>query len=182
MQANGDRINIQRVSMERLQRPDKLRVQFVGGTLVGEDRGEWGGSLSVLEDSNQTPREILNQNVLQMFTVQGAVEVITGDLPSNEGSTWLYSNVEGHGWSIQKKADLHGYPRVIGKTGDRMLFAYGDAVSIMENFNERQIASLPMMDVRPNSIAQDTRGDIYVGMNAFVVRVVSNRNGYPRPH
>ena len=63
-----------------------------------------------------------------------------------------------------------------------MLFAYGDAVSIMENFNERQIASLPMMDVRPNSIAQDTRGDIYVGMNAFVVRVVSNRNGYPRPH
>lgn len=110
--------------------------------------------------------------------MQDGVEVITGDLASNKGSAWLYSNAEGHGWSIQKKADLRGYPRVIGKSGDRMLFAYGDAVSIMENFNERQIAALPLLDVRPNSIAQDAKGDIYVGMNAFVVRLVSGRNGY----
>lgn len=178
VQANGDRINIQRVSMGSLQRPDKLRVQFAGGTLLGEDRGEWGGSLWVLEDSNRTPREILSKNVLQMFPMQDGVEVITGDLASNKGSAWLYSNAEGHGWSIQKKADLRGYPRVIGKSGDRMLFAYGDAVSIMENFNERQIAALPLLDVRPNSIAQDAKGDIYVGMNAFVVRLVSGRNGY----
>ena len=178
VQANGDRVNIQRVSMGSLQRPDNLRVQFAGGTLVGEDRGEWGGGLSVLEDSNRRPREILSKNVLQMFPMQDGVEVITGDLPSNKGSAWLYSNAEGHGWSIQKKADLHGYPRVIGKGGDRTLFAYGDAVSIMENFNERQIAALPMLEVHPNSIAQDAKGDIYVGMNAFVVRLVSDRNGY----
>jgi hypothetical protein len=104
--------------------------------------------------------------------------VITGDLSSNTGSAWLYSDANGHGWSIQKKADLRGYPRVIGKSGDHLLFAYGDAVSVMETFNERQIAALPMLDVRPNSITQDVKGDIYVGMNAFVVRLVSDRNGY----
>jgi hypothetical protein len=66
VQANGDRITFQRVSMRSLQQPDKLRVQFAGGTLVGEDRGEWGGSLSVLEDSNRTPREILRTGIRQI--------------------------------------------------------------------------------------------------------------------
>jgi hypothetical protein len=145
VQDQGDRINIQRVSMGSLSRPDKLRVQFAGGTLLGEDRGDWGGSLSVLEDSNRTPREILSKNVLQMFPMQDGVEVITGDIPSNTGSAWLYSIAEGHGWSIQKKADLRGYPRVIGTSGDRMLFAYGDAVSIMENFSEHQSRLFPCL-------------------------------------
>jgi hypothetical protein len=178
VQTNGDRITIQRVSMRSIQRPDELQVQFAGGRLIGEDRGEWGGSLSVLEDGNRTPREILGKNVLQMFPMHDGAEVITGDLLSNNGSAWFYSNAPAHGWVIQKKADLHGYPTVIGKSGERTLFAYGDAVSIMENFNERQIAALPLLEVHPNSIAQDAKGDIYVGMNAFVVRLVSDRNGY----
>ena len=177
VRADGDRIIIQRVSVRSPQRPDKLQVQFAGGTLVGENRGEWGGSLYLLEDSNRTPREILSENILQMFSMHDGVKVITGDLESNKGSAWLYSNAEGHGWVIQKKVDLRGYPKVIGESGERILFAYGDAVSIMENFNERQIATLPMLEVFPNSIAQDAKGDVYVGMNAFVVRLVSGRNG-----
>jgi len=178
VQANGDRINIQPVSMPSLQQPTELRVQFAGGTLVGEDRGEWGGSLSVLEGNKQSPREILSKNILQMFPMHGGIVVITGYLPANEGSIWFYSNAEAHGWSLQKKADLHGYPRVVGKSGDRILLAYGDGVSIMEDFNERQIAALPLLGIHPNSIAQDARSNIYLGMNAFVVRLVSDRKGY----
>ena len=166
--ANGNRITIQHVSIRSLQRPQESRIQFPGGTLVGEDRGEWGGSLSVLEHASQTPREILSKNVLQMFVVRTGVTVITGDLQDNKGSVWLYANTGDRGWSIQKKADLHGYPKVIGKSGERILLAYGDAISVMENFSERQIATLPLLEVRPNSIAQDAKGDIYVGMNAFV--------------
>jgi len=178
VQAEGDRVTIQRVSTQSLQRPHELRTQFAGGTLVGEDRGEWGGSLTVLDGSNQSPRNILSKNVLQMFPVRDGVAVITGDLPRNEGSVWLYSNAEGHGWSIRKEAELHGYPKVIGKSGDRILLAYGDAVAILKDFNERQIAALPLLEIWPNSLAQDAKGDVYVGMNAFVVRLVSDRNGY----
>jgi hypothetical protein len=67
---------------------------------------------------------------------------------------------------------------VIGKSGDRILLAYGDAVAILKDFNERQIAALPLLEIWPNSLAQDAKGDVYVGMNAFVVRLVSDRNGY----
>ena len=155
-----------------------MRTRFAGGTLIGEDRGEWGGSLSVLEGANQTPQEILSKNVLQMSPTHGGVVVITGDLPANEGSIWLYSDSGGHGWSIQKKADLRGYPEAIGGNGDRALLAYGDAVSIMEQFNEQQIAAIPLLEVHPNSIAQDVNGNIYVGTDAFVVRLVSGRDSY----
>ena len=178
VQANGGRITIQRTSIRNLQRPDEVQLQFAGGTLIGENRGEWGGSLYVLEDRSRMPLKILSQNILRMFPMQADVAVITGDLESNKGSAWLYSNEEGHGWSIQKKADLHGFPIVAGINGDRILFAYGDTVSVMENFNERQVAALPILNIRPNSIAQDAKGDIYVGVNAFVVRLVSDRNGY----
>ncbi len=178
VQSDRDRIAVQRGSKRSFQRPKELRVQFAGGTLVGEDRGEWGGSLSVLEGSSQSPREILSKNVLQVFPMRGGIVVITGDLPANEGSIWFYSNAEGHGWSIQKKLDLHGYPKIAGNSGDRILLAYGDSVSILEGFNERQIAVLPLPDLQPNSIAQDAKGNIYLGMNAFVVRLVSDRESY----
>jgi hypothetical protein len=176
--SDGGGITIERISIKELQHPSQIRAEFAGGTLVGEDQGEWGGNLSVLEGSNRTAREILNKNVLQMVSMKDGVAVITGDLPSNVGSAWLYSNADGHGWSIQKKAELHGFPKIIGSSGERILLGYGDAISIMDDFHERRITGLPMMELQPGSIAQDARGDIYIGMNAFVVRLVSNRDGY----
>jgi hypothetical protein len=176
--AEGDRITIQRISMTSLQRPVESRLQFAGGTLVGENRGEWGGSLLVQEKSNGTPREILSKNVLQMYPMRDGVVVVTGRLDANDGSVWMYSEVAGHGWQISEKAGLHGYPKTIGKNGDRMLFAYGDSVSTMEDFRERQIATLPLLGTYPNSIAQDAKGNIYIGMNGFVVRLLSDRSGY----
>jgi len=177
--ADGDRITIQRISITSPQRTLESRLQFAGGTLVGENRGEWGGSLLVQEKSNGTPREILSKNVLQMYPMQDGVVVVTGRPDANDGSVWLYSEAAGHSWHISEKAGLHGYPRTIGKNGDRMLFAYGDAVSTMEeDFRERQIATLPLLETYPNSIAQDAKGNIYIGMNGFVVRLLSERNGY----
>jgi len=113
-----------------------------------------------------------------MFPTRDGIEVITGDLAANDGSVWLFSKSDGSEWAIQKKADLHGYPKAAATTGNRTLLAYGDSVSIMENFSERQIAVLPLLGTWPNSIVQDGRGDVYIGMNAFVVRLVSDRNGY----
>lgn len=178
VRAMGGKIAIQPIPIHGYQRQSETRIKLAAGTLIGEDRGEYGGSLSLLENSNQTPQKILEKNVLQMFPASSGVIVITGDLPANEGSIWFYSDEGGHGWSIRKKADLHGYPIAIGRSGDRILFAFGDAVSVMEQFNEHQIADLPLLDVHPNSIAEDGNGNIYVGMDAFVVRLARDRNGY----
>jgi hypothetical protein len=128
-----------------------------------------GRKASVLEGSNRTSREILNKNVLQLVSMKNGIAVITCDLASNVGSAWLYSNDDGHGWSIQKKAELHGFPKIIGSSGERILLGYGEAISIMDDFHERQITELPMMELQPSSIADDAKGDIYVGMNVFVV-------------
>ncbi len=178
VKALDDQIAILRVPVRSVQSPDTLQLEFAGGTLVGENRGEWGGSLLVKENGNGNSREILSENVLKMYPMRDGVVVVTGRLDANEGSVWLYSEAAGHSWQINRKAHLHGYPRTIGKKGDRILFAYGDAVSMMEDFRERQIATLPLLETYPNSIAQDANDNIYIGMDGFVVRLLSDRQSY----
>ena len=96
----------------------ETRVEYGGATFTGEDHGEWGGTLSVVDATGGAPKKILlNENILQLFVLEHGVAVITGYLPANEGSIWLYAKVDGGTSAIQKKADLSGCPKVIGRSG-----------------------------------------------------------------
>jgi hypothetical protein len=179
VEANGKNVTVHSISGSKYERPHDLRIQSAGGTLIGEDRGEWVGGLSIVDASGGKPRTILHENVLQMYSSGNGVVVIAGDLPANQGSIWLFAKAEGRDWSIEKKTDLSGYPRAIGQSGDDILLAYGDGVSVVDSgFKEHRIANLPLLDIRPNSIARVAESDIYVGMNAFVVRLALGNNGY----
>lgn len=133
----------------------------------------------MVDTAGGAPRKILDKNILQMIALENGVAVITGYLPANEGSVWLYTKVNGSNSTIQKKADLNGYPKVVGRGDNRILLVYGNGVSVVDSdFNNRLISRLPIINVQPNSVAQDATGSIYVGMNAFVVRLVPGRAGY----
>lgn len=177
-QRPGD-VSISRVSTRIYDHHVELRMETPSGILIGEDRGEWGGSLSLLDAKGAPPKKILDKNVLRILQEKSAFLVITGSLPANEGSVWLYSNVGSRGWLIEKKTDLHGYPNVIQKSNDGILLVDGDGVYLLNDaFKVRQLADLPLMQTHPNSIAEDSSGAIYVGMEAFVVRLVPDHSGY----
>lgn len=179
VQADGSKVTVQGLPNGTLQRRLETRIEYAGATLIGEDHGEWGGALLVVDAAGGATRKILDENILQMFALEHGVAVITGYLPANEGSVWFYMKADGSNSSIQKKADLNGFPKVIGRSGNRILIAYGDGVSVIDSdFNNRLIAKLPILYVLPNSIVQDATGNIYVGMNAFVVRLVPAPSGY----
>lgn len=175
----AQKVTVSRVSNTIYEHASELRMQTATGILVGENHGEWGGSLQLLDAKGDPPKQILDKNVLQMFQVQSAVLVITGNLPANEGSLWLYSNMHGQGWAIEKKADLKVYPRAIGKSNGGILLVSSDGVYLVnDGFKILQLAALPLLDIGPNSVAEDTRGAIYIGMKAFVIRLVPNQTGY----
>ena len=77
-----DRITVSRVS--EVLHPQEERVQTANGILIGEDHGEWGGSLSVLVSPSESPRKLLDKNVLQIFPAKSGFAVITGNLPLNQ--------------------------------------------------------------------------------------------------
>lgn len=178
VEQEGDNVSPHRVTENGYQRPHELRIQFAGSTLIGEDRGEWGGGLSVIDAQGGKPLMILQRNVLQMFSSDAGVVVIVGDLNANQGSVWLFAKNSSHERAIEMKTDLRGYPRVAEQRGDDILLVYGEGVSVVESgFKERKIADLPLLELHPNSTARVARSDIYVGMKAFVVRLALGANG-----
>ncbi len=172
-------ITISRVPKYGHSHPEEVRIQTPNGTLIGEDHGEWGGSLSVLNVSSEVPKRLLDKNVRQIIPVKSGFAVITGNLSFNEGTVWLYSKGNAGIWSIEKKADLNGYPKAIRNGGSGILLVRGDGVDLVDaDFKVRRLAELPLLEVHPNSVAEDARGSIYIGMDAFVVRLVPNQTGY----
>jgi len=176
-----DRITISRVSNQDFSylHPQEVRVQTANGLLIGENHGEWGGSLSLLVAPSESPRKLLDKNVLQIFPVKSGFAVITGNLPLNQGEVWLYSKVDAGGWSIEKKADLNGYPIAIRNRPSGIFLVRGDGVDVVDaDFKVRKLAELPLLGIHPTSVAEDARGSIYIGMQVFVVRLVPNQTGY----
>jgi ligand-binding sensor domain-containing protein len=172
------RITIQPTTHVAHQR--EVRLQTEAGMLVGTDNGEWGGSLSLTDAKGTFVKRLLDTNVIQLLPSKSGVLVFTGLLHMgvDEGAVWLYSKSSDGNWSIRKLADLDGSPSVISSAngdaltvGDHGVYRLDQALSLTE-------VSLPFIQTHPNSITEDTHGRIYIGMNAFVVRLVPAKTGY----
>ena len=171
------RIAIQQAVREE-PKERQVRVQTEAGVLIGTDNGEWGGDLS-LADANGVER-LLDTNVLQMVPSKSGVLVFTGflHLGIDEGAVWLYSKDSDGNWSIKKIVDLNGKPNTaISSDGGALAVGGHGVYHLDQSFNLTEI-SLPLEQTHPNSISEDAQGRIYIGMDAFVVRLVPAKTGY----
>jgi hypothetical protein len=161
------------------QHPQEIRVQTPNGTLVGTDRGEWGGALTLSKGKEYPPEKILDGDVLQIIPTRKGFLIVTGSLPSNEGALWLYSKSINREWTIEKKVDLHGYPLAAYETTSGIWLATGDSIYLLDDkFEVQNHNDMPWLQLHPNSIAVENSGAVYVGMQAFVVRLIPTGTGY----
>jgi len=92
---------------------------------------------------------------------------------------WLFYKDQGDRWSIRKIADLDGHPSAINNNNGRTVIVTSHGVSLVnQESGAKEIASLPFAQIYPNSVAEDIHGQIYIGMNAFVVRLIPTKAGY----
>jgi len=171
-------ITIQQTEHEPLKE-HQLRLQTETGVLVGTDNGEYGGSLILTDDKGVLTKHLLDRNVLQLLPSKSGVLVFTGllHLGVDEGAVWFYSKGSDGNWSIKKIADLNGKPRVVNSINGNVLAVGGHGVYRLGQALNLTEISLPFAQVFPNSITEDVRGNIYVGMNGFVVRLVPAKTG-----
>jgi hypothetical protein len=161
------------------EHPQEIRVQTPNGTLIGSNHGEWGGALTISKGEGNPPLKLLDGDVLKIFPAREGFLIITGSLPSNEGALWLYSKSINRGWTIEKKADLLGYPLAAYETTSGVWLATGDSIYLLDDkFEVQNHNDMPWLQLHPNSIAADNSGAVYVGMQAFVVRLTPTWNGY----
>lgn len=177
--AGTHHITIQQASHEP-PKDHHVRLQTEAGVLVGTDNGEYGGGLILTDDKGVLTKRLIDTNVLQLLPSKSGVLVFTGllHLGVDEGAVWLYSKGSDGNWSIKKIADLNGKPSVISSANGDVLAVGGHGVSRLDQALSLTEVTLPFAQVFPNSIAEDAHGSIYVGMNAFVVRLVPAKTGY----
>ncbi len=159
----------------------EIRLDTPAGTLVGDDRGEYGGGLTLLGPNRAPVRQLLTDNVIQLLPVKSGALIVTGllHLSIDRGALWLFYKDQGGRWSVKKIADLDGHPSAIYNKNGRTVIVTGHGVSrVNQKSGARETASLPFAQTYPNSVAEDTRGQIYIGMNAFVVRLIPTKTGY----
>lgn len=171
------------VSQQRIlnQPRQAIRAQTPNGTLLGSNRGEWGGELTLSKSKEDLPQKILDGDVLQITPTQDGFLIVTGSLPSNKGALWLYSKSSNRGWAAEKKAVSRGYPLAVLETAKGTWLATGDSIYLFdEKFEVHNHSDMPWLELHPNSIASDSNGVVYVGMQAFVVRLTPTSTGYKR--
>jgi len=179
--AKDARIKIEPAASLTHQQGQEIRLQTDAGTLVGTNKGEYVGSLSLAGPNGAFVKRLLAENVIQLLPVKSGVLVFTGllHLDADQGSVWLYSKTSNNDWSIKKLFDLDGYPRVVYSDNGDILAVTGHGVSrVDQSLNLSKIASLPFAQTLPNSLSEDARGRVYIGMNALVVRLVPTKAGY----
>jgi hypothetical protein len=177
--ANTRRITVQQAT-HLAPKEHQVRLQTEAGLLVGTDNGEYGGSLSLIDANGAQTKRLLDTNVLQLLPSKSGVLVFTGllHLDIDKGAVWLYSKSSDGNWSIRKLADLNGKPSVISSENGDVLAVGGHGVYRLDQTLNLTETSLPFAQTFPNSISKDVHGRIYVGMNAFVVRLVPSKTGY----
>jgi hypothetical protein len=159
----------------------EVRLQTSAGTLIGTNKGEYAGNLSLVGTNGTPIRPLLAENVLQLLPVKAGALVFTGllHLSVENGAVWLFYKSHSGDWSIRKLADLDGTPRAVYENNGSVLVVTGHGISrVDQSLGVKEIASLPFAQTLPNSVAEDAQGRIYVGMNAFVVRFVPTDTGY----
>lgn len=168
-------------SRQRILKPtaQEIRVQTPNGTLIGSNHGEWGGALTISKGKEVPPEKIIDGDVLRIFPAPEGFLIITGSLSSNEGALWLYSKSINREWIIEKKADLHGYPLATYETTNGIWLATGNSIYLLDQkFAIQNHNDMPWLELHPRSIAEDDSGAVYIGMQAFVVRLTRTVNGY----
>lgn len=154
-------------------------LQNENGTLIGTNHGEFGGDL--LLKNGSSVKHLLSENVLGMLRMGPNIIIFTGlrHLDINVGSVWRYSKDNKSGWVLKKLYELPSRPYVMhfGYRGILVITSH-NIFRIDKNLAIREIATMPLLHTYPNSIFEDIHGTIYIGMNAFVVRLIPTQTGY----
>jgi hypothetical protein len=157
-------------------------IQVRDGRLVGEDHGEWGGSLWWISKDGRRRKWLSDENVHGFVKTSAGVLVIVGlaHMSLNHGAVLQYVDGPGRKKRVKEFVDLGFAPRafilespdsvmILTKDGFVRLHASGRIESIF-----RRVYGL----LYPNSFTLSPDGVIHVGMRHFITRLTPTAGTY----
>jgi len=170
---NYGQIAINKVEKVR-QKGDKCELRLPNGTLVGIDRGEWGGALTFSStDTTMNPVEIKTGNIKFLFTFKDKIYFIEGlaHLSMSEGALFELDTVD-ESFTYKKLLDFEDAPEAFTIYGDKFLIATHENFYVVKDFKKELVFKGTFWSgLYPNSIAVIDNKNVFLGIRSGLVKL-----------
>jgi hypothetical protein len=153
---------------------NRCELKIPTGTLIGTDKGEWGGVLTYYpSDTSEAITQIKRGNIKFLFLFKDKIYFIEGlaHLSSSKGALYELVTVNDH-FTYNIKLDFDDAPEAFTIYKDKFLIATHENFYIVENFKKELIFKKTFWSsLYPNSIAILDDRNVFLGIRSGIVKL-----------
>jgi hypothetical protein len=170
----GVRIIDGKLDIKKVREINKCELKIAGGTLIGINRGEWGGQLTFKpDDTTKKAVDIKRGNIKFIFNFKGKVYFIEGLAHlSYSGGAIFELNTTDNNFTFTKLVDFDDAPEAFTIYNDKFLIATHENFYIVQDFKKELVFKETFWSsLYPNSIAVLDDKNVFLGIRSGIVKL-----------
>lgn len=162
------------LTISKTKEKDRCEFKLSNGTLIGINRGEFGGQLKFLPlDTTQKEIVIKGGNIEFIFPFKEKIYFIEGLAHMGYSGGALYElEITNNKFVFKKLLDFEDAPEAFTIYQDKFLIAGHESFYIIKNFKKEIILEETFWDnLYPNSIAVFDDKNVFIGIRSGIVKL-----------
>ena len=163
-----------KLDIKKVKEANKCDLKITGGTLIGINRGEWGGQLTFKpEDTTKKVVDIKRGNIKFIFTFKDKIYVIEGLAHMGySGGAIFELNTTNNNFTFTKLVDFDDAPEAFAIYKDKFLIATHENFYIVQDFKKELVFKETFWSsLYPNSIAVLDDKNVFLGIRSGIVKL-----------
>jgi len=163
-----------KLDVKKAGRERKSELKIAGGTLVGINKGEWGGQLTFHpEDTTKKAVDIKEGNIKFLFKFKDEIYFIEGLAHMGTNSGALYRlDTSNDNFTFTKLIDFDSAPQAFTIYNDKFFIATHGGFYIVQDFKEELVfKDMFWRALYPNSIAAFDEENVFLGMRGGIMKL-----------
>jgi len=163
-----------KLDIKKVSELNKCDLKITGGTLIGINRGEWGGQLTFKpEDKTKKVVDIKRGNIKFIFNFKDKVYFIEGLAHMGySGGSIFELNTTNNNFTFTKLVDFDDAPEAFAIYKDELLIATHENFYIVQDFKKELVFKETFWSsLYPNSIAVLDDKNVFIGMRSGIVKL-----------
>ncbi len=170
----GVKIINDKLDIKKIQEVNQRELKITGGTLIGINRGEWGGQLTFKpEDTTKKAVDIKRGNIKFIFNFKDKVYFIEGLAHMGySGGAIFELNTTNNNFTFTKLVDFDDAPEAFTIYKDKFLIATHENFYVVLDFKKKLVFKETFWSsLYPNSIAVLDDKNVFIGIRSGIVKL-----------
>lgn len=172
-----------KVQVSKFVPSSSVKLDIAGGSLVGHDKGEWGGELEFVKGKKS--QKVFKDHISSLFPLPDMRVVAFGGLAhetSDEGHMLIIKKAsETSDWKIEKQVKLPAHPYAVAvRDANSFYFVTGEGLYSIDwkSGKFENLKATPTKGLYPNSLVATEKGHIYIGMRHAVAHFIPEKKSF----